>query len=52
MPPPPRTPRRRYKPWGRQATLELVVSAVVVVVIIATIIIFLFVYHDVPLRTS
>ncbi|MEA2125579.1 MAG: hypothetical protein QOI80_2361 [Solirubrobacteraceae bacterium] len=47
-----RTRRRQYKPWGRQATLELVISALVVIALIATAVVFLFVYHDFPFRFS
>jgi hypothetical protein len=42
--------RRPRGPRDRAPLLELVVSAVVFFVLLATLIIFLFVYHDVPLR--
>jgi hypothetical protein len=47
-----RTRRRQYRPWGRQATFELVITALVLVALIATVVVFLFVYHDFPLRVS
>jgi heme/copper-type cytochrome/quinol oxidase subunit 2 len=47
-----RTRRKQYKPWGRQATLELVICAFVLVALIATAVVFLFVYHDFPFRFS
>jgi len=36
----------------RQATLELVVTAFVFVLVVVALVIFLFVYHDFPLRIS
>jgi heme/copper-type cytochrome/quinol oxidase subunit 2 len=47
-----RTRRKQYRPWGRQATLEMVVSAVVLILLIATILVFVFVFHDFPMRIS
>lgn len=47
-----RTRRKQYKPWGRNATLELVITALVLLALIATAIVFLFVYHDFPFRVS
>jgi hypothetical protein len=44
--------RRRPNPWGRNASLEFVVTVVVLVVVVATLAVFLLVFHDVPLRTS
>ncbi len=43
---------RRQRNWGRNATLELVLTAVVVIVVIGSILVFLFVYHDLPFRIS
>ena len=47
-----RTRRKEHKPWGRNATLELVVTALVVVSVLVTLFVFLFIYHDLPFRTS
>jgi hypothetical protein len=45
---------RRYnrsrESWGRNATLELVVTAVVVGLVIAGLVVFLIIYHDLPFR--
>jgi heme/copper-type cytochrome/quinol oxidase subunit 2 len=38
------------KPWGPHPVLELVVTAVVLIAVVAVLIVFLFVYHDFPLR--
>ncbi len=46
-----RRPRDRSGP-GRNPRLELAVSAAVLLVVVALIALFLFVYHDFPLRTS
>lgn len=43
---------RREHSWGRNARLELIMTAVVIVVVLGVLALFLFVYHDVPLRTS
>jgi succinate dehydrogenase hydrophobic anchor subunit len=43
---------RRRNPWGRNASLEMVATAVVLVLLVGVIVLFLFVYHDFPLRTS
>lgn len=52
MPRQPYHHRRERKPWGRHATFERVVSAIVLLALIVVLILFLFVYHDIPLRTS
>jgi hypothetical protein len=44
--------RRRRKPWGPHATLELVLTAMVLGLVVAAFIVFLFVYHDLPFRLS
>ena len=44
--------RRRRTPWGRHATLEMVLTIVVVFLVIAVLVVFLFVYHDLPFRIS
>ena len=44
--------RRPRSPWGRHAVLEMVFTAVVLAVVVGVLVLFLFVYHDVPLRTS
>lgn len=49
---PHRTRRKQYKPWGRQAKFEMLISALVILAVIATVIVFLFVYHDFPFRVS
>lgn len=43
---------RRRRAWGSHVVMEMVLTAVVIAVLIAVAVIFLFVYHDVPLRTS
>lgn len=43
---------RRPRNWGRNATLELVLTIVVVLVVAAVIGVFVFVYHDLPFRLS
>jgi succinate dehydrogenase hydrophobic anchor subunit len=45
-----RKPRR--SPWGRNASLEMVATAIVLVLLVGVLVLFLFVYHDFPLRTS
>jgi len=47
-----RTRRKQYRPWGRQAGFEMIVSAIVLVAVIATILVFIFVFHDFPMRVS
>jgi hypothetical protein len=47
-----RTRRKRYRPWGRQATLEMAISAFVLLALIATLLVFVFVFHDLPFRIS
>jgi hypothetical protein len=47
-----RTRRKQYKPWGRQARFEMAITIAVLLAIIATVVIFLFVYHDFPMRIS
>jgi hypothetical protein len=47
-----RTRRKQYRPWGRQATLEMVISALVLIAVIATLLVFVFVFHDFPFRVS
>lgn len=42
--------RKSRKGWGRNARLELAITIIVVVVVIAAILVFLLVYHDLPLR--
>jgi len=44
--------RRRLKPWGQHATLELVLTATVLGLIVALFVVFVFVYHDIPFRLS
>jgi heme/copper-type cytochrome/quinol oxidase subunit 2 len=44
--------RRRNAAWGRNRTLELVVTALVVGIVVTVLVVFLVVYHDLPLRTS
>ena len=44
--------RPRREPWGRYARFELVLTVLVLVVVIGVLALFMFVYHDVPLRTS
>jgi hypothetical protein len=44
--------RRPPRPWGRNARIELVATALVIVIVVGVLALFLFVYHDVPLRTS
>jgi heme/copper-type cytochrome/quinol oxidase subunit 2 len=44
--------RRRNRPWGRNATLEMVITGAVIVLLVALLVVFLFVYHDLPLRVS
>jgi hypothetical protein len=44
--------RRPPRPWGRHAGAEIVATIVVLVAVVAVLALFLFVYHDVPLRTS
>jgi hypothetical protein len=51
------SPRHYYyhRPRSRNRgnpRLEAIVSAAVIVLIVATVVIFLFVYHDFPLRVS
>lgn len=41
---------RRQNAWGRHATFEAVISAAVIVLIVAMLGIFVFVFHDIPLR--
>jgi hypothetical protein len=43
---------RRPRPWGRNARVELVATALVMVIVLGVLVLFLFVYHDVPLRIS
>jgi succinate dehydrogenase hydrophobic anchor subunit len=43
---------RPRNPWGRKAGLEMMATAVVIVLLVGVIVLFLFVYHDFPLRTS
>jgi hypothetical protein len=47
---------RRYNrsrdTWGRNATLELLVTVVIVGLVIAGLVVFLVVYHDLPFRIS
>lgn len=52
MPRGPYNHRRQRNPWGSNATLELVVTAIVFVVVVALLVVFLFVYHDLPFRLS
>jgi hypothetical protein len=42
--------RRQRNPRGRNATLELVVTAVVMALLVVVLLVFLFVYHDFPFR--
>lgn len=44
--------RRRRNEWGRNATLELIVTALVFVMVVGLLGVFLFVYHDIPFRLS
>jgi heme/copper-type cytochrome/quinol oxidase subunit 2 len=44
--------RPRRTSWGRNRTLELVVTAVVVGIVVTVLVVFLVVYHDFPLRIS
>jgi|GEM_PF-6084840 len=44
--------RRPREGRERNGKLELVVTVVVLAVLIATLVVFLFVYHDFPLRVS
>ena len=37
--------------WGRNRRLERAIAALVFCVVVLTLVVFLFVYHDVPLRT-
>ncbi len=41
---------RPHKPWGRRANLELAATIIVLVLLVGLIVLFLFVYHDFPLR--
>ncbi len=43
---------RRPRNWGRNATLEIVLTAVVLVALVGGLVVFLFVYHDLPFRVS
>jgi hypothetical protein len=47
-----RTRRKQYRPWGRQERLEMAISAVVLILVIATVLVFIFVFHDFPMRVS
>jgi heme/copper-type cytochrome/quinol oxidase subunit 2 len=44
--------RRRNTAWGRNRTLELLVTAVVVGIVVTVLVVFLVVYHDLPFRIS
>jgi heme/copper-type cytochrome/quinol oxidase subunit 2 len=44
--------RRERSNWGRHGTLEMAVTAVVIALVILLVVVFLFVYHDFPLRVS
>jgi heme/copper-type cytochrome/quinol oxidase subunit 2 len=44
--------RRRRNPWGRNSTLELVLTVVTVLAVIGVAALFMFVYHDLPFRLS
>ena len=44
--------RRRSDRPGRLSRFELITSAIVLVAVIATLVVFLFVFHDLPLRLS
>ena len=44
--------RRERSTWGRRGTLEMAVTIVVIALVLAMIVVFLFVYHDFPLRVS
>lgn len=43
---------RRQRSWGRNAGLELVLTALVLIVVVGVLALFLFVYHDLPFRIS
>jgi hypothetical protein len=43
---------RRPREPGRNPRLEIALAAIVLLVLLAVAFVFLFVYHDVPLRTS
>ncbi len=47
-----RTPRKQHRPWGPQARFEMIISAIVLVLLIATVLVFVFVFHDFPMRVS
>jgi hypothetical protein len=42
--------RARHR--GRNPRLEMAITVLVIAILVGTVIVFLFVYHDVPLRTS
>jgi hypothetical protein len=42
----------RPKTWGRNARAEKIATVVVLVLVIATLLVFLLIYHDLPLRLS
>jgi hypothetical protein len=42
---------RQRRDWGSNRGLEVAIAAIVLCVVVLTLVVFLFVYHDVPLRT-
>ena len=44
--------RPQRKTWGRNPTLELVVTAIIFALVVGMLVLFLFVYHDLPFRIS
>ena len=47
-----RPPRRRRGEWGPHARLEMILSALVLIALVVTAVVFIFVLHDFPFRTS
>jgi hypothetical protein len=43
---------RQQKSWGRNARAEQIATVVVLVLLVAVLVVFLVIYHDVPLRIS
>jgi len=43
---------RQRRDWGSNRRLEGAVTAIVFCVVVLTLVVFLFIYHDVPLRTQ
>jgi hypothetical protein len=43
---------RQRKDWGRNPRAEQIATVVVLALIVVALVVFLFVYHDLPLRVS